>query len=107
PVASARKPAGSRKPELVDALHRAESDERRLTIERRNLVDAIAQGEGAKGALNNKLEEVQEALDAAAKTAKGARAELALVETQTIDEADLRRAVEAFDPVWEELFPAE
>ena len=36
-----------------------------------------------------------------------ARSELATLHGQVIDEEDLRQALRSFDPVWDQLFPAE
>ena len=33
--------------------------------------------------------------------------ELAAMENQVIDETDLRKALASFDPIWDQLFPAE
>jgi site-specific DNA recombinase len=54
-----------------------------------------------------RLGEVDEALATAGNRAQETRGELAMLESRVIDESDLRTAVEAFDPVWDQLFARE
>ncbi len=54
-----------------------------------------------------RLGEVDEALQEAQARAEEARRELASLDARVFDEADLRAALAAFDPVWDQLFPKE
>ena len=97
-----------RKPDLEAEARGLDQERGRLSTERRNLVDAVAAGEGAEApALLERLGEVEQALQEATERAEEARAELTALEAQVLDEADLRAALGSFDPVWSELFPRE
>ncbi len=54
-----------------------------------------------------KLGEVEAEYDTVTRQLEQARAELAALNHQAIDEKDLRAALASFEPVWQELFPAE
>ncbi len=54
-----------------------------------------------------KLGEVEAEYDAVTRQLEQARAELAALNHQAIDEKDLKAALASFEPVWRELFPAE
>ncbi len=54
-----------------------------------------------------KLGEVEAEFDRVTRQSDQARAELAALDHQAIDEKDLKAALASFEPVWQELFPAE
>jgi hypothetical protein len=80
---------------------------RDLESERRNLLDAVAQGGSGTTAILERLGVVDGELQAVAIRVEAVRAELAALDAQVIEEGDLRAALESFDPVWNELFPRE
>ncbi len=97
----------ARLPELRAEARRHEAERRRIVDERGRLVEAIAQGGAAGGALVQRVAELDDACAEAAGAAAAARSQLTAVEVGTIDEAELQAALEAFEPVWAELFPRE
>ncbi len=54
-----------------------------------------------------KLGEVEAEYDTVTRRLEQLRAELAAIDHQAIDEKDLKAALASFEPVWQELFPAE
>jgi site-specific DNA recombinase len=104
---AAREEIEARRPELEAEVRRLEQERRRLDGERRNLLDAVAQGGGATASILGKLGEVETNIATTQSRIETVRTELAALDAQVIDEADLRAALESFDPVWEELFPRE
>ncbi len=106
-IEAARRMEEERRPELVAKLRRLKQKERRLSGERDNLLDAISKGGGATGALTGRLGEVHQALASTSREAQEVRSELVELENHVVHEDDLRSALEAFDPIWEELFPKE
>jgi site-specific DNA recombinase len=104
---AAREEIEARRPELEAEVRRLEQERRRLEGERRNLLDAVAQGGSGTSAIVERLGTVDGELHAAGSRVEEVHAELAGLDWQVIDEADLRAALESFDPVWNELFPRE
>jgi len=88
-------------------MKRLDADVKRLADERMNLLDAMAAAGPGNPALLTRLGEVEEAHGKATEQAAAIRGELAALESQVIDEADLKKALSSFTPVWDELFPAE
>jgi site-specific DNA recombinase len=78
----------------------------KLRGEVRILLDALATGEaGASvGAEIGRLEEQAGGLERRLAEIAG---ELANLNRDTVDEADLRKALSLFDPIWDVLFPVE
>jgi site-specific DNA recombinase len=97
----------ARKPEVEAEIRRQDQERRRLEGERRNLLDAVAQGGSGTAAVLERLGEVDEEIQTAAGRVEEVRAELDALDAQVIDEADLRAALESFEPVWDQLFPRE
>lgn len=106
-IAAAKAECVAKTPELIATIRSHEVEARRLTEERRNLVDAVAKGGAGSGALMRRVGEVDDLIAAAEERAREARIELVRVEGQVIDEDEFRAAMESFDPVWAELFPRE
>jgi site-specific DNA recombinase len=106
-IEAAKKDLDARKPELVGELRRLGQGEKKLATERANLLAAVANGGPGTQVLVGRLGEVDEELQKKANRAAEVRGELAALESRVIDENDLRRAVQAFDPVWDQLFPKE
>jgi len=97
----------TRGPRLESDLHRMELDTRSFAAERKNLVAAVGKGADAVPALVERLKQVDEALAELSQRAAEARQQIAALAEQTIDEGDLRDVLARFDPVFNELFPAE
>ena len=54
-----------------------------------------------------KIGEIDDALNDLYPKIQDLQAEMASLKAQALDEADLKRAVDSFTPIWKELFPAE
>ena len=67
----------------------------------------IGRGGNGAAALQERLGDIDEALEKAVTAVQEAQRELATLESSTIDEDDLRTAIESFTPVWSQLFPEE
>ena len=106
-IAAARRQSTARKPELESDLKRLERRESELLQEKQNLVNAISKNGSGSGSLLQKLGEVESDLQEVSGRVGDIRAELAVLENQTVDENDLRKALTSFDAIWNELFPAE
>jgi site-specific DNA recombinase len=104
---AARHEPEARKRDLLAQAEWHEEEHRRLEAERGNLLDAVAQGGGGTPALLERLGEVTGDLGALAGRVEEVRGELAALDSQVMDEADLRAALEGFDPAWDQLFPQE
>jgi site-specific DNA recombinase len=104
---AARREMGSRKPGLVAEARRLEADRQRLDHERRGLLAAIPDAGSAVGTLTARLGEIDD-LDARAQERLAeVRGELVALGAQGINEADLRAALAAFDPLWDTLVTRE
>ena len=101
-----RRDQESRRPELVSEGRRMARERSRLDKERRALVDAIAKGKAAP-ALAQRLGEKDDELREVERREAEVRAELAALETGSIDPEELREALADLEPTWAELFPAE
>lgn len=106
-VAAAREEVAVQKVQLEAELRRLEQERRRLESEQRNLADAVAQGGAGTPALRQRLGEVEEALQDATARAQAVLETLKAAKAAEVDEAELRGALAAFGPVWDELFPME
>ena len=80
---------------------------RRRWLPRRNLLDAVAGNGSRSPGVFEKLGEVEAEFYTITRRLEQLRAELAALNHQAIDEKDLKAALASFDPVWQELFPAE
>jgi site-specific DNA recombinase len=106
-VKAARLELEARKPALQAELAGLEKEQRQLGQERDNLLAAIRQGGPGTSTLNGELGKAEEALASDCERVEALRGELAALESQAIDEEDLQVALASFEPVWDELFPAE
>ena len=106
-ISAARKELLERRPKLDRNLKDLGKTEKKLATERRNLLDAVAGNGSRSPGVFEKLGEVEAEYDQVTRQSDQARAELAALDHQAIDEKDLRAALASFEPVWTELFPAE
>ena len=102
-----KKQLEDQRPSLETELKKLAADSKRLGSERENILQAIAHGGAGVSALVGRLGEIEEAIAKSLERESTVRAELAKTESNAIDESDLRVALEEFDAVWTELFPAE
>ncbi|MFN0244267.1 MAG: hypothetical protein ACKVWV_15375 [Planctomycetota bacterium] len=70
-------------------------------------MDAVAHGGTAAGTLMRRVGELDDAIEQAAERLADARHELLGIESDVLDESELRDALASFDPVGNELFPRE
>ena len=96
-----------RRPELVAESRRMVTERARLDGERSALVDAIAKGGKAAPTLAQRLGERDDELRAVERRDAEVHAELAALETGSIDPDELRQALAELEPIWNELFPKE
>ncbi len=96
-----------RRPELAAASRRLVTERTRLDGERRTLVETIVNGGKAAPALAQCLGEKDEELRAVERRQLEVRAELAALDTGSVDPDDLREALADLEPIWAELFPRE
>ena len=94
------------RPRLDRELKDLQKTEKKLASERRNLLDAVAGNGSRSPGVFEKLGEVEAEYDTVTRQSDQARAELAALNHQAIDEKDLKAALASFEPVWRELFPA-
>ena len=106
-VAAAKGAVAEREPEIRAELRALRDESRKLGEEQQHLVDAIAKGGKGTDALQSRLGEIEERQAVIDERTAELRAERKTLTSQTIDEADLRAALESFTPVWDELFPQE
>ncbi len=106
-IEATKKALEKRKTEAAGELKSLDSEVEKRTRERTNLLDAVAAGGPRNPALLTRLSEVEEAYGKATERAAALRGELAALEGQVVDEKDLKAALASFDPVWDQLFPAE
>ena len=90
----------NRKPDLVREQRQVERDVQRLQSQRENLLDAVAQGGAASGALTIRLGETEEALSRISSRMDELKAEICDIDDQVVDEEDLRTALASFDELW-------
>ena len=103
------------RPADLDVMSMASGETRRLTAERgrleserRNLVDAVAKGNGdASPVLMERVAELDEEVGAIARRIEQVRGELVALELGAIDADELQQALEDLEPIWAELFPKE
>ena len=106
-IDAARRVVKEETPALWKELRRLNADKERLESGKKNIVDAVAVGGKGADALLPRLGEVEAELQKLMRRIDECRAEIAALEQGTIDEKDLRQALAAFDPVWDQLFPQE
>lgn len=106
-IAAARQRLAGRAPEIDEALAEVGRDRDRASNERQRLVAAIGAGTGSSPALVERLAQVDEALAGLDRCHEELRAERLALRGAVVDEADLRGALVAFEPLWDELVPRE
>ena len=102
-IDAATKANEERLPQVLAEFRQCEQQQRSLSEERNNLVDAIATGGKAAPSLAARVGVLDEELAKVAKRTAELRADLVAIETASIDEEELKAALEAFDPIWDEL----
>ena len=96
----------SKRPALVSERKRLRRRLKKVRGEIRSLLDALATGE-AGGSVGARIGDLEvKATDLERRLTEIVQ-ELAGLDRDTVDEADLRKALSLFDPVWEVLFPME
>jgi site-specific DNA recombinase len=106
-VAAADSVLATERKEHAGKVSRLKADAERLAAEQTRLVAAVAQSGDAVPELLERLDALRPEVEAATAALRQAKADLAAVKRQTIDEVELRQAIASFDAVWEHLFPAE
>lgn len=97
----------AREPKLTAERRKLEQEAKKLAADRANLLQAVEAGGSGISVLVARLGEVDEAHRKAQARMTAIEDELLALKSQPVDGEDLRHALEAFDPVWDELFPRE
>ena len=98
----------TRRPELEAEVRRLATQKGRLEGERKNVVDAVAAGNGtASHVLIERIAELDQEIDVVASGLGDAHGELAGLKLGVLDADELRQALEDLEPIWTELFPKE
>ena len=106
-LAAARKQVASSLKKLTGQVQRLERKQKKLASERDQLIDTMARGGKEAEALSERLQSLDDALKDTLDEAGNKRGEIDTLNYATIDEGDLASALEAFIPVWDQLFPKE
>jgi site-specific DNA recombinase len=106
-ITAAKAGREARVPELEAEARRLEIEKRTLVAERENLIAAVAGGGSGTAILVKRLGEVDADIGRLQEALADTRRTLVAIAAQVIDEAELKAALESFDPVWDELFPRE
>ena len=104
---SARKQVASSLKKLTVQIQRLERKQRSLSKERDTLIDAMARGGDGAEVLGDRLQGIDDALKDTLDEARDKRREIDTLNYTTIDEGDLATALDAFIPIWNQLFPKE
>ena len=104
---AAKRLSTKRTPELETKIKKLNQDVKQLTQEKNNLVTAVSHNGPPSVALLQRLGEVEAKFQELTHDRDQAQAEIQLLKNQTIDETDLRAALSAFDPIWNELTSTE
>ena len=104
---AAREAFDARRPELTAELRRLGKKKDDLQREEAHLVEAIGEEKAAPRAVRRKLDEIERELEGSQAEAERVAAELQALEAHVLDEDDLRRAMLAFDDVFDQLAPEE
>ena len=96
-----------KRPELEAKLAVVLAERERLELDQKRLVGAVAEAQGGRKAIVAELGELAVSLEAKESEEARLRAELDVLNGQAVDREELRQALEEFDELWEELFPAE
>ena len=96
-----------KKPALKAEMAALKADMARQRQEIERLVKLVARGDRVADAASGPIGDLQEAIQAKESRIREIQDELKELRRATVDEADLRKALSLFDPVWDALFPAE
>lgn len=106
-IAAARHDLAARAPESEAEAKRHDAELARVGKQRRNLVDAVAQGGAGAETLMARVGELDAEIAAITERVRVARDERDRLDHTRLDEALLRHALEEFDGLWTELVPRE
>lgn len=106
-LTAAKQARAARQPELIAEARRIANQRTELACQRKNLLDALQHGGVAANAIAGRLAEVDEQIGRLETRNAEVGAELAAITNDTVDEDELRRALQEFTPVWDELVPKE
>ena len=106
-VAAAKQARIAKQPELIAESRRTTNERTQLASERKNLLDALQQGGAAANVIAGRLAEVDEDIGKLEAHHAEVTAQLATITNDTVNEDELRGALQQFTPVWDELLPKE
>jgi site-specific DNA recombinase len=96
-----------KKPALKAEMAALKADVSRQRQEMERLVKLVARGDRVAEAAAGPIGDLQEAIEKQEARLREIQEELKALRRSTVDEADLRKVLSLFDPIWDALFPAE
>ncbi len=106
-LAAAQQELQAKRPTLEEARDATRTDLQKKHQELNRLIDLVASGGKAAKAVEGRLADLQEAIEAQEQRLREVLAELGGMEAASVDEDDLRQALGLFEPIWDALLPRE
>ena len=106
-IAAAQQELQAKRPILEEERDATQVDLQKKHQELNRLIDLVASGGKAAKAVESRLADLQETIEAQGERFREVLAELGGLEAASVDEEDLRHALGLFDPVWDALLPRE
>ena len=106
-LTAAQQARHAQEPGLVAEHRRITNDRTQLTEQRRNLLDALQHGGGAANVIAGRIAEVDAQIGRLQARDDDVTAQLAALQTDVVDEGEVRAALQQFTGMWSELIPRE
>lgn len=107
-LAAAEAEIARKRPELVAESRAIRADTTRLADERKNLLAVLGlSGNSAASTVGQRIGELDDEIRRLEDRGAAIRDQLIAIESNAVDEADLRAALAEFDQMWEHLIPRE
>jgi len=98
----------SKLPLLLSEKKRLQNDTIHLQAEAKRLVAAISSGSGESGRIvSERLAEIEKEIESMNQRLAAVKDEMIKIDLQTVDQADVKKALAMFDPIWDVLYPKE
>ena len=104
---AAQKELQAKRPALEEERAATRAGLQKKHQELNRLIDLVASGGKAAKAVESRLADLQEAIEAQEQRLREVLAELGGMEAASMDEDDLQLALGLFDPIWDALLPRE
>ena len=106
-LTAAQQARRAHEPELAAEARRLTGERTHLAAERTNLLDALQHGSVAANPIARRIAEVDEKLARLQERHDEVTTQLAAMANDTVDEAEVRAALQQFTAAWDELVPRE